>query len=722
MLKKRGIRGLAVGAAAVLCILALDSVHAFRRLEWKSWDARMKAFADPVKASKDIVLIQVDQYSLDFYVKQGIPWPWPRALYGAIVRHLKAGGAKAVFFDITMTERSRFGVEDDEEFAAAVAEAGNVFLPVFLDTEDPAPEARLDPGAMKSFREKAEAGLPNTLRGASPDGGSEVWGEIFRSATLPIPGILNAARGTANVRVNPDADTIYRRTPVLFPFQGTRDDEPSESSFFVPSVPFALTMAVRPNADFPPIAAASDRMIVIRFFRPNEKTGSAYESYTAAAVINSFARVQAGEAPEVPAEKFAGKTVLIGLTAIGLFDIKASPLSGKVPGVEIQAAALDTILNDRSFGFPGRFLTWLFISILALAAGWTVSIVRKPAAQVAAFAGFLFFPAAASTAAFAGRIWLDFVAPLAAVLLTIVGAAVLNYMVEGREKRFLKGVFHHYLSPAVIDRIIADPGRLKLGGEQREVTSFFSDVAGFTSISEALGPAKLVALLNEYLTVMTDLILDAGGTLDKYEGDAIIAFWNAPIDVPDHALRAARTALDCQARVAALAPELERKYGRRIKMRIGLNTGPAIVGNMGSSRRFDYTAMGDTINLASRLESAGKQYGVHLLAGEATMKKTGEALVAREVDVIRVVGKKEPVRIYELIGDKGSVADEILRRVDSFHRGLSIFRSRDFSAAEKVFVELGDDPVAALYRERCRTLAAAPPPDDWDFVFDLKSK
>jgi adenylate cyclase len=231
-----------------------------------------------------------------------------------------------------------------------------------------------------------------------------------------------------------------------------------------------------------------------------------------------------------------------------------------------------------------------------------------------------------------------------------------------------------------------------------------------------------VSFLNEFLTGMTDLILDAGGTLDKYEGDAIIAFWNAPLDEPDHALRAARTALACQARLAAAAPEWEKKYGRRIRMRIGLNTGPAIVGNMGSSRRFDYTAIGDTVNLASRLESAGKQYGADLLAGEATVKKAGEELVFREVDIVRVVGKTKPVRIYELIGEKGKISGETARRLELYGRALGLFRRRAFGEAEDIFSRIENDAPAVLYRDRCRKLRASPPPDDWDFIYDLQVK
>lgn len=708
MLKKRGTRGLAVGAVAALVVFALDAAHVFRRLEWKSWDARMSAFADPAKASKEIVLILVDQPSLDFYAGQGITWPWPRELYGAIVRHLAAGGAKAVFFDITMTEGSRFGVEDDQSLAAAAAAAGNVYIPVFLSTEETAPDAAPGTEDLALFRNKAEAALPREVRGEEPAGGPEAWPEFFKSVTLPVPDLLKAARGVVNVRVNPDADGIYRRTPLFFPFR----------SFYVGSVPLALSLASRPGLDLRTLPGDDEGNICLRFFG---KTG-AYKAYSAAAVINSYAQSLQGQKPQVPAGEFAGKTVLLGLSAVGLYDIKASPLSGVVPGVEIHAAAVDSIVNGHAFRFPGRPVTWIYLGLLALAAGIILSALKKTAAQTTAVIVFLLLPAALSAGAFAARTWLDFAAPEAAVLFTLVGAAVGNYAVEGRERRFLKGVFHHYLSPAVIDRILEDPGRLKLGGEEREITSFFSDIAGFTTISEALGPAGLVALLNEYLTEMTDLILDSGGTLDKYEGDAMIAFWNAPLDLPDHALRAARTALACRARLAEIGPELEKKFGRRISARIGLNTGPAIVGNMGSARRFDYTAIGDTINLAARLESAGKQYGLNLLAGEATVEKAGDALVVREVDLVRVVGKTKPVRIYELIGEAGRVPGETLERLDHYARGLALFRGRSFADAEFVFAGLEGDPVAALYIERCRRLGATPLPEDWDFVTSLQSK
>ena len=221
---------------------------------------------------------------------------------------------------------------------------------------------------------------------------------------------------------------------------------------------------------------------------------------------------------------------------------------------------------------------------------------------------------------------------------------------------------------------------------------------------------------------MTDLILDAGGTLDKYEGDAIVAFWNAPLDVPGHALWACRAALACGRRLAEIRAGLEARYGFALRMRIGLNTGPAVVGNMGSGRRFDYTAMGDTVNLAARLESAGKQYGVSLLAGEATVAAAGEAILAREADLIRVVGKARPVRIFELLGERAQASAADLERHRLYGEALALFRERAWEKAGEAFNALGPDPLARIYADRSRIFLGGEPPGDWDGVFDLKSK
>jgi adenylate cyclase len=692
-MNKKVVRGLAVGAAAFLLAGALGGLGLWRSLEWKSWDARMRLFTAPARRASDIVLILVDQYSLDFYKKQQVSWPWPRQMYAAILGFLKAGGAKVVFFDLVMTEPSTYFAEDDVMLAKAIGESGHVVLPVALSEGD------------KETAPEAEAFLK---RIASASSGLRTSSKSYLSATADLPIYLDKAGGGANVQVNPDKDGVYRRVPLLYRYKDIR----------VPSVALALAEAAAGPTAASGVALEPDGRMLIRFFGP---TGT-YRGFPAATIINSWLQMTENKRPQIEPREFAGKVVLIGVSAFGLQDIKTSPLSGVVPGVEIQAAALDSLWH-RHYLRPTPVVFDLFLALLwAVLAGIGITVLRRTSHMIGAAAGLVLLPAASSVAGFAAGTWIRFVLPEAAVLFAVIGAAVLNYAVEGRQRRFLKNAFRYYLSPHVIERVIDDPNQLRLGGVQRDVTSFFSDVAGFTSISEALGPEDLVSLLNVYLSEMTDIILDSGGTLDKYEGDAIVAFWNAPLDIPDHALRACRAALACQKRLAALAPDFEKRIGRPLRARIGLNSGPAVVGNMGSSRRFDYTAMGDTINLAARLESAGKQYGVGILAGEATVAAAGDAVVAREVDRLRVVGKTQPVRIFELIGERGGVPAPVLDRLAAFERLLASYRRRDWDAVLEVCRALEGDPVAAVYAARCERFRIEPPPADWDFVFDLKMK
>lgn len=685
-----------VGLAAFAVGAALHFLNVFQALEWKSWDARLRLFADPERAGGDIVLILVDQYSLDVYeAQQGLSWPWPRQLYAVLIEYLKTGGSAACFFDIAMTEGSRFGVEDDEILAGAAVAAGNAFFPVALSTEE---------------KENGKNSL-ELLRRFSLESRSVALkeeGTRFLSVTTPLEIFLNSAKGVGNVRVNPDGDGIYRRMPLVF----------SSGDMVLPSVPLALSEHIAGQQDLSSIPVDPSGQMMIRFWGP---TGT-YKTYPVAAIINSWAQIQEGQAPQIPPKEFAGKVVLVGLSAVGLYDIKSSPLSAVIPGVEIQAAALDTLLHRNFIRVVPEPVSHIFVFLLALLTGVAVSSFRKIWAVVAAFGVALAFPAGAACAAFAAGLWLEFVFPWTSVFVAMVGASVLNYSIEGKQRRFIKGVFSHYLSPAVIDRLIDNPKLLCLGGEEREITSFFSDIAGFTTISEKLDPQELVSLLNTYLSEMTDIILDQGGTLDKYEGDAIVAFWNAPLDDPRHAARACRAALACQKKVAEIEPEFKKRFGHGIRMRIGLSSGPAVVGNMGSSRRFDYTAMGDTVNLAARLESACKQYGTNILMAENTIECVRDEVVVREVDVVRVVGKSRPVRVFELVGEKGDVSREKTEELGIFHEALGHYRKREWDRALDLFKTLSDDPLAALYIGRSLKLKQNPPSEDWDHVAELVSK
>jgi adenylate cyclase len=299
----------------------------------------------------------------------------------------------------------------------------------------------------------------------------------------------------------------------------------------------------------------------------------------------------------------------------------------------------------------------------------------------------------------------------------LLAALLVNYATEGRQRRFIKQAFNQYLHPVVIDQLLEHPERLCLGGERREITIFFSDLQGFSGLAERLEPEALTSLLNDYLTAMTDIILDSGGTVDKYVGDAIVAFWNAPLDQPDHALRAVRAAQLCQERLAELRPQLCARAGGELHMRIGINTGVAVVGNMGSQRRFDYTVLGDAVNLASRLEGVNKEFGSLVLLAGSTREQLDGSVRLREIGCVGVVGRDEPVRIFEPLSAAAATSDQA-----AFAAALARYSAGEFTAAAREFACLADnDAVARRYAQRCRELATAPP-EGWDGVWRLSSK
>jgi adenylate cyclase len=700
-LPKRLLRGLVVGLIAFGAAALASRTGLLDTLEWRSWDARLRLLARPHRSDPNVVLLLIDQYSLDFYEDQGLSWPWPRQMYSAVVDFLRRGGARAVFFDLILSEPSAYGDEDDLDLARAMDRAGNVFLPYFLSRE-----AEDEEGRGRSRADQAYALLSGRGRDRrDPD----VPASSAASASLCLDTLFRAARGAGNVRFDADADGIFRRVPLLY---GYRD-------IVLPVLPLAVAEHVRGGEiDLGSVPLDGEGRLVINYHGP---TGT-YRAWPAAAVINSWAVLEAGGKPQVEPAEFAGKVVLVGGSAPGLLDLRPTPLSPVSPGTEIQAAVIDNLLHGDFIRVASPALSLFLLLIFAILTGAAVSHLHRTGHLVLALGIGLGLPAAAAAAAFREGLWLEMAAPQLAVLAAFIGAALLNYRTEGRQRRFIKTVFKHYLSPHVIEGILSDPTRLRLGGEKRDVTSFFSDVQGFTSISEGLPPEELVHLLNTYLSEMTDIILDTGGTLDKYEGDAVIAFWNAPLEQPDHALRACRAALRCQARLEELRPAFREIIGRDLRMRIGLNSGVAVVGNMGSRSRFDYTAMGDTVNLAARLEGACKAYGLFLLAGEETVIRAGGSIVSREADIIRVVGKKTPVRVFELVGEEGRVSAEETGRMRTYREALQAYRARDFSRALEMFISLPGDALAAVHAGRCRDLLATPPADGWDGVFELKTK
>lgn len=700
-MKKRFVRGVIVGLSAFFFALLLHYFHLFHLLEWKSWDLRLRLFSSPSQASEEIVLFLIDQRSLDVYEQeQGLPWPWPRQIYSAIIHYCSQAKAKALVFDLIFSETSGYGVEDDEDFSQAIDESGNVFLPVFLSLKEKEDQQihvqNLEKFSLGGKKHPIKEKLSN--KAIYP----------MRSISLPIETFLSTVRGVGNVRFSPDDDGIYRRLPLLFKYK----------NLILPALPLAVADFIKGEQRIESIPLDSSGQMIIRFYGPTRT----YKSYSIAAIINSYAQILEGKTPLVPPTDFTGKIVFVGSTAPGLFDLRPSPFSAVYPGVETLATVLDNLLKEDFIRIASQVFVVFMLLFLSLLTGLGTTLLRDIWKIILFFILCLALPAGIAVLALTTGYWVEFVAPEFAVLLTFIGASLLNYRFEGRRRRFIKNVFRHYLSAHVIERIIENPDLLQLGGEKREITSFFSDVAGFTAVAENLPPEDLVNLLNDYLSEMTEIILSSGGTLDKYEGDAIIAFWNAPLEQPDHALRACKAALKCQKRLEQMKSDLQSRYGHPLSMRIGINSGPAVVGNMGSRERFDYTAMGDTVNLASRLEGACKQFKVPILVGEETFEQIKSHIVSREVDMIRVVGRKEPVRVFEIVGERREVLESELEEIAIFEQALKVYRKGEWSEALSLFQKLENDMLAQVYTDRCQKLIESGSKEEWTGVYDLKEK
>jgi adenylate cyclase len=551
-----------------------------------------------------------------------------------------------------------------------------------------------------------------------------------RRCTFPIPEVAASATLLANVAGDPDADGNYRRASLFRVFDGRAIPSLGLAGYLAgggpsahdPDMPDSLLnsawlasgwFGLGPHR----FSVDSEQRIILRYRGPSET----HETYSAAAVIQSELRLREGGG-QVPVIRdptvFKDCYVFFGFSAPGLMDLRPTPVSRVYPGVEIHATVLDNLLSYDFLRDAPRPLVVSTVMLLALLSAMTVVHSRRARYSVLAFGGFLPIAAILGTAAYQAGFWWPVIVTEGAVGASMVAALGLNYATEGRQKTYIKHLFKHYLSPAVIERLIEDPSRLQLGGERRELSIFFSDLEGFSSISERLDPRDLAGLLNDFLTDMTDIILEEGGTVDKYEGDAIIAFWNAPLDQQDHAVRACRAASRCQQRLKERGQEFQQRAGVPLRMRVGINTGDVNVGNFGSRQRFDYTVLGDAANLASRLEGANKAFGTGTMIAESTWVQTAGTMAGREIGLLRVVGRRTPVRVFEPLPPGGPMATEQLQ---TFQQGLSDCCAGRWAEALEAFSTLDHDPVATVYAERCRALLADPAAS-WDGVWNLTQK
>ncbi len=668
-----------ISVSLVVTLLHFSGLFAF--LENKTFDSRTKFAAPYSYPSQDICFITVDQESINWARREmGWGWPWPRAALGDIVKYMNIGNAEAIAFDVLFTEPSVYGDADDDAFAEACAEYGKVVHAMYAD-----------------------------------DASSSSDDLIF-----PVDSIRKSAGVIGTTVSAKDSDDVMRRGRISF----VSEDGEYPSLGIAPLV--ISGMSIDEIKDSSPVEKGET--LLLRY-----RSGlDVYNPYRASDVLQSYYDYLAGNEPLIPPESFEGAYVYYAYYAPGLFDICSSPISQVYPGCGVHITELDNYLSGdfmRTAPVPASVAWIVLASILGiLAIAFTESrkssLGNALSAIITIVLG-LTLITGGSFALFVMGWYILLVAPLASFAFSFLLQLALTYMMEGRQKRFIKSAFSQYLSPAVIDQLISNPDNLRLGGEEREISIFFSDVQGFTSISESLSknPTKLTEVLNLYLSEMSNIILKSGGTIDKYEGDAIIAFWNAPADEEDHATRILMAALECQKRLDELRPELLKMTGKNFYQRIGMNTGHAVVGNMGSSNRFDYTMLGDSVNLASRLEGLNKQFGTYTMCSKATMENAlahGCTLRFRELARVAVVGKQEAVTVYEPMTEEAYAARKEL--IASFDRGRELFYEGKFEEAKAVFdASKEQDPPASFYSVKCGELMTAPP-ENWQGVWKATSK
>jgi adenylate cyclase len=423
---------------------------------------------------------------------------------------------------------------------------------------------------------------------------------------------------------------------------------------------------------------------------------------------------------------FKGKIVLIGATAPDLHDDVIVPISEKaMPGVEVNANLVQSVLTKDFINKQDNISAIAIILLLSILTGillFKFRILIVTIILIAIFVAYIFL----SIYIFDNYgIIMILLYPLISTILVFVSIVVVYYRTEEKSRKWITSVFGKYVSPVVIENLIKNPDRLNLGGEKRNITIFFSDIRGFTSISEKLSPEELVHLLNEYLTEMTSIILKYQGLVDKYMGDAIMAFWGAPLDLDNHQEIACKSSLEMIEKLGELQQKWKKDDIPSFSIGIGLNSGNAVVGNMGSSNRFDYTAMGDNVNLASRLEGLNKIYGTNIIISDNTYKIVKNKFNIRKLDIVRVKGKKKPIPIYELISKKDDINEKQNEFITYYEKGLDFYLTKDWKSAIKSFqkaIEINNDKASSIFINRCKDFLKNPPPKDWDGVWDIKTK
>lgn len=669
--------GLVCALLTAICLMG----ELFPALDRSLWDWRVRIVAQQVAPDPRIKLIMIDQASIDHYAEEeSITWPWPRSLYVPMLQYLTKARAKAAAIDLIFSEASSWGVSEDQALSSSLSDT----LPTVIAVAASEGDLSFNQERLKLLNSRQQQifqknMLPNELM-------LESRMHKYPAATFPIPELLESAQSFGSVTGLPDADGIFRRYVPIVSLSG----EP------ILGLAIATYHAAAGKIESQQIAPYldADQALTLTF----TATPPSYPQYSIRAVIDSFRLISQGKEPTIPLSEFQDSYVFVGSNAAGLLDYRPNPLVEKAPGVILHATALDNLLNNR---FARNVSPLLNLAVALLFVLVTVALAILPSRLLLQISGVLlvligFAEAGILSTQYGYRIEMG-ATGVSLVLATVISFAY-RYYLEGGQYRFIKRAFAQYLSPQVVNQIARQPELLKLGGERKELTILFSDIQGFTSISEILQPQELSGLLNKYLSAISDTILAKEGTLDKYIGDAVVAFWNAPLSIDGHAAKAVDAALSCQEKLGQMRVELAQEYGVMLRSRIGIHTGEVVVGNFGSELRFAYTVLGDSANLASRLEGVNKAFGTSIIISSQTKDQLSTDFVCRKVGLIKVVGRNEAVEIFEPF--RSSLDKDKKDSLAQFEAGRVHFENGELQKSAAIFGKLPRDPVAKAYLTR----------------------
>ena len=760
LLKRLGI-GVLIGLSVAIVVgLGTQKISFIKELldgyEFRSYDSRMRARVDGVEeASIDsVVIIDIEQNSIEGLGNYN---DWPHAYHGQLIDVVTSGNPKALLFDIIFDPENTFNYDlvnaltsesaPQEEYLSQATEQ-------YLVSNDPSRFVLSTYESQKVYHalvfEKEDTLNFQYKMNSEPEGYDRpdhlINLPLEQAQRLPIGDrltnthmdLISAAKRAGSANFPQDEDGIIRRAPTAIYFEGPNHVYPTLVLAAVMDILGIPADGFDYDFDSLVLRLSDTSGTVIREI-PIDDQGRMFVNYYGRFKTFYYLPYMYCFDPEMLDPTYwDGKVALVGASLPGLMDLRNTPVQETFAGVEIHANAMHSILQNEFVSTTSAQKNFNTILILAIFLGTIVSIPKKPLYTIPVpLLGIFAWNLYSYNQFFNSLVMWEIIRPSLSLGGTYLGVFLYNFLVAEKDKRFLKDTFSTYISPELIDQMFDAKEEPQLGGEEGYHTAFFTDIQSFSAFSEKLTATDLVELLNDYLTEMTDTLLENKGTLDKYIGDAIVAFYGAPAPVDDHEYHACLTAVLMQERLSKMRDKWRDEGDRwpeivhNMQNRIGINTGKMVTGNMGSTMRMNYTMMGDTVNLAARLESSAKQYGIYIQVANETYTPCKDKFTWRDLDFVRVMGKTEPAQVYELIAVAGKETEQDKTILKAYHEALELYRSQDWDKAKdafKVADELEDmfpgrktNP-SRVYIPRCDHWKANPPGDDWDGVWTLTSK